>query len=89
MKIIIIQLINYTLSFMMWMILGRILLSLLLGGGQNFMTNAFAWITNPAYRITQRILPFAKGGWVPFFAIILIIMIRLALVVIFEPGTRR
>jgi uncharacterized protein YggT (Ycf19 family) len=89
MKIIIIQLINYTLSFVMWMILGRIILSLMLGGRQNFATALFSKITDPAYRLTQRILPFAKGGWVPFFTIVLIIIIRLALVIIFEPGTRR
>ncbi|MCL5421361.1 MAG: YggT family protein [Nitrospirae bacterium] len=89
MKIVIIQLINYTLSFVMWMILGRIILSLILGGRQNFVTALFAKITDPAYRITQRILPFAKGGWVPFFTIVLIIIIRLAIIIIFQPGTRR
>jgi uncharacterized protein YggT (Ycf19 family) len=89
MKIIIIQLINYTLSFIMWMVLGRVLLSLIIGGRQNFATGLFAKLTDPAYRITQRILPFAKGGWVPFFTIVLIIIVRLAIVIIFEPGTRR
>ena len=89
MKIIIIQLINYTLSFIMWMVLGRVILSLILGNRQNFMTMLFAKITDPVLRITQRILPFAKGGWVPFLAIVLIIIARLALVIIFEPGTRR
>lgn len=89
MKIIIIQIINYSLSFVMWMILGRIVLSLLPGNRDNFMLRAFAKITEPAYRITQRILPFAKGGWVPFFTVLLIIIIRLALVIIFEPATKR
>jgi uncharacterized protein YggT (Ycf19 family) len=89
MKIVIIQIINYSLSFVMWIILGRIVLSLLLGNRDNFMLRAFAKITDPAYRITQKILPFAKGGWVPFFTIILIVLLRIAMVIIFEPAKGR
>lgn len=73
----------------MWMTLGRVILSLILGPRENFMTLLFAKITDPVYRVTQRLLPFAKGGWVPFFTVMLIIVIRLVIVIIFEPGTRR
>ncbi|MBI4699531.1 MAG: YggT family protein [Nitrospirae bacterium] len=89
MNIIIFQLINYTLSFLMWMVLGRIILSLIIGGRQNIMTTAFEKVTEPVYRVTQKIFPFAKGGWTPALAILLIIAARLALVMIFKPASWR
>jgi len=89
MNIYIFQLVNYTLSFLMWMVLGRILLTLIIGARQNIMTTAFAKVTDPLYRLTQRIFPFAKGGWVPALSILLIIIIRLAIVIIFKPASWR
>lgn len=89
MKIIIIQIINYTLSFVMWVILGRVVLGLIVRNRENFMLSIFTKVTDPAYRVTQKIFPFAKGGWVPFMAILLTITLRIALVVFFEPGKGR
>lgn len=73
----------------MWMVLGRVLLTLIIGTRQNFMTTAFAKVTDPAYRLTQKVFPFAKGGWVPALSILLIIIIRLAIVIIFKPASWR
>lgn len=89
MNIFIFQLVNYTLSFLMWMVLGRVLLTLIIGSRQNIMTTAFAKVTDPLYRLTQRIFPFAKGGWVPALSILLIIIIRLVIVIIFKPASWR
>lgn len=89
MGIYIFQLVNYTLSFLMWMVIGRILLTLMIGSRQNIMTTAFAKLTDPLYRLTQRIFPFAKGGWVPALTILLIVLIRLAIVIIFKPASWR
>ncbi len=87
MKIWIIQITNYTLSFLMWMIMGRIILTLMLGNRQNIMMNAFIKITEPVYRITRKIMPFAKEGCIPGLSIVLLIIIRLAIVLILKPGT--
>ncbi len=89
MKIVIIQIINYTLSFIMWVIIGRVALGLIVRNRENFILSIFTRITDPAYRLTQKIFPFARGGWVPFLSILLIIVLRLALVIIFEPGRGR
>lgn len=86
--IYIIQTINYTLAFLMWMIVGRIILSLMIGNKQNIMLSAFVKITEPVYRVTRKIAPFAKESCVPFFSIFFIIIIRLFLVIIFKPGIK-
>ena len=38
MNIVVVQMINYTLSFLMWMIVGRGILELIIGNRQNIMT---------------------------------------------------
>jgi len=89
MNIYIFQLVNYTLSFLMWMVLGRVLLTLIIGSRQNIMTTAFEKVTGPVYRVTQKIFPFAKGGWIPALSILLIIIVRLVIVIIFRPASWR
>ncbi|OGW41635.1 MAG: hypothetical protein A2010_14925 [Nitrospirae bacterium GWD2_57_9] len=85
MKIYIIQFVNYTLSFFMWMILGRVVLSVISGNRVTFLTGLFEKITEPVYRITRTIAPFAKGGWVPFLSIVLIFLLRIVLIVLSSP----
>ena len=90
--------INYTLSFLMWMILGRVVAMLLSGGGQNFITGLFQKITDPVYRVVRMIVPFADvpqekmgtmwwkiGGCIPFFSFFFIVIIRIALILFFGP----
>lgn len=89
MKIWIIQITNYTLSFLMWMIMGRIILTLMIGNRQNIMMNAFIKITEPVYRVTRKILPFTKERWIPAVSIVLIIIFRMALIIIFSPSIQR
>jgi len=87
--IYIIQIINYTLSFLMWMILGRVLLTLVIGNRQNILTGLFVKITEPAYRITKKVLPFANERYIPWLSILLIIIIRFAIIIIFRPAAGR
>ncbi len=89
MKIWIIQIINYTLSFLMWMILGRMLIRLILGDRQNFLVSLFSKITEPVYRVTRKIMPFAKENSIPWFSILIIIIIRVTIIIIFKPATYR
>ena len=53
MNIVVVQMINYTLSFLMWMIVGRGILELILGNRQNIMLLAFVKITEPVYGVTR------------------------------------
>jgi uncharacterized protein YggT (Ycf19 family) len=73
----------------MWMILGRIILTLMIGNRDNVMMRAFIKITEPVYRITRRLAPFAKESCIPAISVFLIIIVRLAVVIIFQPGTSR
>lgn len=89
---------NYSLSMVMWLILGRMALSLFTRNRDNFMLNFFIRFTDPVYKIICMILPFAKlsdgnektywatiGGWAAFFSIFLIIMIRVIIIKLFGP----
>jgi hypothetical protein len=99
MNIILFQMINYTLSFLMWMIVGRIVVTLVTAGKQNFIIGMFQKVTNPVYSLVQAIVPFAKvppekqgtlwgaiGGCIPFFSFFFIILVRLALIIFFTPA---
>jgi hypothetical protein len=98
MNIILFQIINYTLSFLMWMILGRVVVTLITAGKQNFIIGMFQKVTDPVYRLVRAVLPFAEvpqekrggmyeaiGGCVPFAAIVLIVVLRLGLIVFLGP----
>lgn len=89
MSIVVIQIINYTLSFLMWMIVGRGFLSLIIGNRQNIMLLAFVKVTEPVYSVTRTILPFAKGRWVPVLSFLLLALIRLAMIIILRPAAGR
>jgi hypothetical protein len=89
MNIVVIQIINYTLSFLMWMIVGRGFLTLIIGNRQNFMMLAFVKVTEPIYSVTRMILPFAKGRWVPVLSFLILALIRLAMIIILHPAAGR
>jgi uncharacterized protein YggT (Ycf19 family) len=89
MKIVVFQLTNYTLSFLMWMIVGRALLTLIIGNRENIMMLAFAKVTEPVYGVTRKILPFARGRWVPALSFFLLAAARLALLLLFHPAAGR
>ncbi|MBF0329324.1 MAG: YggT family protein [Nitrospirae bacterium] len=89
MNIWVIQGINYTLSFLMWAIVGRGFLRMITGNRQSIFMNAFIKLTEPVYNITRKLVPFAKGGWIPVISFILIFAVRLSIIIIFQPGTNR
>lgn len=99
MNIIVFQIINYTLSFLMWMIVGRIVVTLITAGKDNFISGIFRKVTDPMYQVVRTILPFADvppekqgtmwgaiGGCIPFFSFFIIVFIRLALIIFFTPA---
>ena len=98
MNIIVFQLINYTLSFLMWMILGRVVVTLISAAKQNLILGLFQKVTDPVYNVVRAIVPFAEvppekqgtmwaaiGGCIPFFSLFFIVFIRIALIFFFAP----
>ena len=82
----ILTVINYSLSFLLWMVLGRTLLGMLVGERPNIIMEIFKKATDPLFFITRKLVPFAGDKWLPLYAIILIIILRIILVVAFGPG---
>ena len=98
MNIIVFQIINYTLSFLMWMIVGRIVVTLITAAKDNVISGLFRKVTDPVYAVVRTILPFADvppekkgtmwdaiGGCIPFFSFFIIVFLRIALIIFFTP----
>lgn len=81
----IIQFINYTLSFFMWMIMGRVVFAHLFGEKETAIYGIFKKVTDPVYTVTRKIVPRAGEKWMPALAILLLVVIRLALIFILSP----
>ncbi len=89
MSIVVIQMVNYTLSFLMWMIVGRAFLRLIIGERPNIMTLAFVKVTEPVYGLTRRVLPFVGERWVPIVSFFLLATVRVAMILIIHPAAGR
>ena len=98
MNIILFQIINYTLSFLMWMILGRVVVTLISAAKENVISGLFRKVTDPIYIMVRAIVPFAEvppekqgtmwaaiGGCIPFFSFFFIVFLRVALILFFTP----
>lgn len=68
--------INYTLSFIMWLVIGRAILSLFTKNLENPIYALFYRATEPIYRIFRRLFP--KGTTI--FIIITLIVLRILVV---------
>ena len=89
MSIVIVQLINYTLSFLMWMIVGRAILARIIGNRENVMLLAFVKVTDPVFVVTRKLMPFAPGPWVPVLSFFLIVAVLLTIILVFHPAAVR
>jgi uncharacterized protein YggT (Ycf19 family) len=74
------QLINFALSLVFWMILGRMLFSAITGGRESFVMGVFRKGTDPVYGLIRR----ATGGRlgdvaVAVLALLLVTVLRIAL----------
>lgn len=96
----IVQLVNYTLALIMWLIVGRVVLSLFTGDRNNFIYAFFLRFTDPVYEVIYRIFPFTRipsdrawslwgriGGLAPLVAIFLIVILRLITVILLSGVT--
>lgn len=67
---------NYTLSFIMWLVIGRAILSLFTKDINNPIYAMFIRVTDPIYKIGRKIFP--KGTTI--FIIITIVVLRILVV---------
>ena len=89
MNVVVMQVVNYTLSFLMWMIVGRAFLALIIGNRENIMMLAFVKVTEPVYTVTRKLLPFSRERWIPVLSFFLLATVRVALILLFRPAAGR
>ena len=87
--IYVIQFVNYTLSLLMWMILGRAVLGILTGGRPNLLQAIFDRFTLPLFGLARRVLPFVSEKWAPLAALLLLAALRLLLILTTHPAAGR
>jgi hypothetical protein len=71
------HLLNFALALVFWATLGRILLTLMTGGRDNFFIGVLRKATDPAYALVGRVIP---QQFVPLGVLILVVVARVALV---------
>ena len=52
--------IDYTLQFAMWLVIGRVASQFILRNPNNFVVSLFVRVTEPLYILTKKIFPFAR-----------------------------
>lgn len=86
---LVLQLVNFALALLMWMIIGRAALGLLTGGRENAVQGLFDRVTLPLFALTRRIFPFVGEKWVPLAALLGLGAARLGLVLLSHPASSR
>ena len=65
---------------LIWLIIGRYILRVLVGGRQNFVTELFRVATDPVLGAVRRIAPgFVGNAFVPLLTIALLLALRVTL----------
>ncbi len=70
------QVLNYTLAFIMWLVIGRAIMSLFTTDINNFIYAMLYRSTEPLYRVARKVFP--KGT--TYFILIIIIILRILVV---------
>jgi hypothetical protein len=80
MSTVVIHLINTALALLFWLIIGRFVLDVLIGGRRNFFSDLFHRATDPVLSLTRRITPaFIADRYIPWLSLLLLIGLRLLL----------
>ena len=84
---IVVEIVNFILAFFLWMLIGRIALSLLSGGRRTFFTELFEKATAPPVYLVRRITPaFVPDVHIPILAIPLLLALRIFLAPLGQSG---
>jgi len=70
------QILNYTLAFIMWLVIGRAIISLFTTDMNNFVYAMFYRITEPIYIFARKIFPKATT----FFILLVLIILRILVI---------
>lgn len=75
------QLVNFALSLVFWMILGRMLFTAMTGGRESFILGVFRKATDPVYGVVRRLTGGRLGNVaVAVLALVLVTVLRIALI---------
>lgn len=80
---------NYLLAVVMYSMIGRLIFGMFAPAGwQNYIWKMFVRVTDPVLALTRTVTPGAiQGVLLVAFSIVWLMFLRLALFVIFMPGT--
>ncbi len=82
------QLLNYTLSFLFWLILGRALLNAMTGGRRNFFSEAMGRVTDPVIFAVRCVVPaFVDDRYIPLLTLPLLLALRIILLPLLRVGS--
>jgi uncharacterized protein YggT (Ycf19 family) len=77
------ELVNFALALVFWATLGRILLTLMTGGRDNFFLGVLRKPTDPFYAVVRRVAP---ERLVPLGVLVLVVALRWALLPLLRPS---
>jgi hypothetical protein len=81
------ELVNYILAFFLWMLVGRIALTILSGGRRTFFTELFEKATAPPVFVVRRITPASVPDvHIPILALPLLLALRILLAPFAQAG---
>ena len=81
------EVVNYILAFFLWMLVGRIALTILSGGRRTFFTELFEKATAPPVFVVRRITPaFVPDVHIPILALPLLLALRILLAPFAQAG---
>ena len=81
------ELVNYILAFFLWMLVGRIALTILSGGRRTFFTELFEKATAPPVFVVRRITPaFVPDVHIPILALPLLLALRILMAPFAQAG---
>ena len=81
------EVVNFTLAFFFWMMLGRLVLTVLSGGRTTFFTELFRRATYPVFFVVRRITPaFVPDPHIPVLSLPLLLALRILLAPLLREG---
>lgn len=84
--VVVAHLLNFALSLLIWLIIGRAVLRFLVGDRRNFIVDLFRLATDPLFRLIRRLTPrFVGDGLIPWLSILVLLALRVALLPLLRP----
>ena len=81
------EVVNFTLAFFFWMMLGRLVLAVLSGRRTTFFTELFRRATYPVFFVVRRITPaFVPDPHIPVLSLPLLLALRILLAPLLREG---